>query len=134
MSSSALSDSLRLELEVPPEARAGEPVPVTIRVRNVAARPVQLHLMGRTVAFDIVVARAEDGAVVWRRLEGQAVPAILQLRTLAPDEVLELRDRWDQRTNAGARVPPGFYTVRGVVPTDEPRPLETPVARLRILP
>lgn len=109
-------------------------MPVTIRVRNVASRPVQLHLMGRTVAFDIVVARAEDGAVVWRRLEGQAVPTILQLRTLAPGEVLALGDRWDQRTSAGARVPPGFYLVRGLVPTDEPRPLETPVARVRILP
>lgn len=127
-------DSLRLELVAPTTIRAGAPVPVALRLTNVADRPAELHLVGREIAFDIVVAR-EDGTVVWRRLTRAAIQGILQIRTLAPGETLELRDVWRQRSDAGHPVPPGTYTLLGVVPTEEPkRPLRTAVAQLRILP
>jgi hypothetical protein len=109
-------DSMRVEIVVPPRVAAGEPVPIAIRIANTADRPIELHLQGRTVVFDLVVSRGE--AVVWRRLEAESVPAILQLRTLAPGEVLELKDAWQQADRAGRRVGPGEYSVSGEVPTD----------------
>jgi hypothetical protein len=110
------SDTMRVELVVPRMVAPGVPVPIAIKVRNTADRPVELHLQGRTVTFDLTVRR--DDSLVWRRLEGAAVPAILQLRRLAPGEVLELKDTWLQTDNAGRQVGPGEYTVSGTVPTE----------------
>jgi Intracellular proteinase inhibitor len=95
---------------------AGAPVPIAIRIANTADRPIELHLQGRTTVFDLIVNRGD--LVVWRRLEGESIPAILQLRMLAPGEVLELKDTWQQVDHAGRRVGPGEYSVTGVVPTD----------------
>jgi hypothetical protein len=109
-------DSMRVEIVVPPEVAAGEPVPIAIRIANPTDRPIEVHLQGRTVVFDLIVSRGD--AVVWRRLEGESVTAILQIRMLGPDEVLELKDVWRQVDRAGRRVGPGEYSVRGEIPTD----------------
>ncbi len=127
------ADSLRFEIEVPAQVRTGEPVPITLRATNSGEEPLELYLRGRTIAFDITVA-GEDGSVVWRRLEGQMIPAILQVRELAPGESLEFHDEWDQRANSGEPVSSGHYTVQGALLRDSPRPLETPTAPLLILP
>ena len=103
-------DSMRVEIVVPPRVAVGAPVPITLRIANTAARPIELHLQGRTIVFDLTVRRG--AAVVWRRLEGESVPAILQIRMLAPGEVLELKETWDQQ------VGPGEYNVSGEIPTD----------------
>jgi hypothetical protein len=126
-----LSDSLRLHLDVPDRVRTGEPVPIGIRVQNVSGGPLDLYLRGRTIAFDIVVSR-EPGEIVWRRLEGEVIPAILRIETLRPGEVLELSDVWDQRDDHGRAVPAGSYAVRGEILTEGPEPLTTPPRRLRI--
>jgi hypothetical protein len=89
--------------------------------------------MGRTIAFDLVV-RSPDGRVVWRRLEGQSIPAILQIRTPAPGEALALSDTWTQRGGDRRAVPPGTYSVEGVLPTDAPEPLRAPPVPLVITP
>jgi hypothetical protein len=133
VSEPAGADSVRLRLEVPARVRAGERVPIALRVENVAARPVELYLRGRTIAWDVVVARA-DGAVAWRRLEGEVIPAIVQLRALAPGEVLTLRGEWDQRTAGGAPAGPGRYVARGLLLTDRPEALETPAVPLEVVP
>jgi hypothetical protein len=109
-------DSMRVEIVVPPKVAVGVPVPIAIRIGNTAARPIELHLQGRTVVFDLTVSRGD--ALVWRRLEGEAVTAILQLRVLAPGEVLELKDTWQQTDGTGRPVGPGTYSVTGMVPTD----------------
>jgi hypothetical protein len=109
-------DSMRVEIAAPPSVALGEPVPIAIRIANTADRPIELHLQGRTTVFDLTVSRGDS--VVWRRLEGELSPAILQIRTLAPGEVLELKDTWDQRSNAGGPVGPGTYSVTGLMPTD----------------
>jgi len=127
------TDSLRFTLVAPDSVHAGEPVTFVLRLTNVTDRPVEAHFLGRTIAFDIVIAR-EDGTVVWRRLAKAVVPGILQLKVLAPGETLELRDVWRQRTNAGAPAAPGYYVVWGALPSDAPEPPHTPRARLRILP
>lgn len=122
----------RVEISVAAHVPLGEPLPVTVRVTNPGNRPLELHLQGRSITFDIVVRREQDGRMVWRRLHGSALPAILQLRVLAPGESLELSDTWDQRGSDGEQVAVGRYTVQGEVPTDEPEPMRTPVASLRI--
>ena len=119
-------DSLRLHLLAPATARPGEPVPITIRVVNGGDRPLELHLQGRDIVFDVVV-KSEAGAVVWRRLEGAFVQGILRLETVAPGASFDLHATW---IPAAA----GTYTIEGVLPTDEPAPLRTPMARLRVTP
>jgi hypothetical protein len=125
-------ESITFTVVVSGSAPRGEPVPITLRLTNAGDRTLTLYLTGRSITFDIIVARP-DGDVVWRRLEHVATQQILQVKTLAPGETLELQDRWRQRTNAGSSVPPGDYTVTGVIPTDG-QPLRTAPVRLRITP
>jgi hypothetical protein len=127
-----LSDSLRLSLGAPARSATGTPLPYTLTVENVSGRALDLYLRGRTIAFDIVVLNTA-GVPVWRRLEGEVIPAILRLETLAPGQLLELSDRWDQRDNAGRTVPAGDYSAYGEVLT-EGAPLRTPNVTLRIVP
>ncbi len=126
-------DSPTVTIEVPSEVSAGASVPLTLRVTNPTERPLTLYLRGRPVAFDVVVARG-DGTVVWRRLAGAVVTMVLQVRTLAPGETIELKDTWNQTTRTGARAGPGEYLVTGELLTDSPRPLVTASVPLRILP
>ena len=122
-----------VSLDVPDTAKAGSPVPIRIRVKNESAAPLDLYLRGRDVTFDITVADS-TGDPVWRKLEGEVTQAILQLKTLAPGEVMELSHTWDQKSQRGSPVPPGSYTVRGSVLTDGRTTLEPPPAVLRITP
>lgn len=124
-------DSLGLELVLPGRVRVGEAVRMKLRVQNQTQRILDLYLRGRTITFDVVVARP-DGEVVWQRLEDEIIPAIVHLRTLAPAERLELEAVWDQRTKQGRPAEPGEYTARGLLLV-EGDPLETPSAPFRIV-
>jgi hypothetical protein len=125
-------ESLHVRLDLPNEVRVGQAVPIVIRLENGGNQPLDLYLRGRTIAFDIFVAR-EDGQIVWQRLKDEVIPAIIQLKVLRAGEVLELKDEWRQRGNRGEPVEPGRYAVRGAVLTDGPAPLETTSVSLRIL-
>lgn len=127
-----LGDSLRFQVVAPDSVRSGQPVPIILRLVNSGDKPATVYLQGRPIAFDIAI-RGTDGAVVWRRLEGQVVSAILAVRELAPGEALTFADTWRQADNAGGPVPPGEYTVTGSLATDR-EPLLTPPARIRIVP
>lgn len=120
-------------LDVPGSVATGAVVPIRIRVRNSTSAPLDLYLRGRDITFDITVTDSA-GDAVWRRLEGEVVQAILQLRTLAPGEALELTHDWDQRSQRGSQVPAGRYTIRGAVLTDGRTTLESPPATLEIAP
>ena len=124
--------ALRIRLDAPAEVRAGDAVPFTLRVENAGARPLELYLRGRAIAFDVVVARP-DGLTMWRRLGGEVVQAILQIRVLAPGEVLELRAAWDQRDGRGAPVGPGDYRAHGVLLMESPERVSTAPVPLRIV-
>ncbi|HKC38352.1 MAG TPA: BsuPI-related putative proteinase inhibitor [Gemmatimonadales bacterium] len=124
-------DTIRFTVVAPDSVRPGEPVPIALHITNTSDRPVDLYVSGRTITFDIIVAR--DGEVVWRRLKHTSTQQILQVKTLSPGKNFELKDSWRQRTNAGAPVAPGDYTVTGIIPTDR-EPLRTAPARLRITP
>lgn len=118
-------------LVVPSAALTGAAVPIRLRVTNATAAPLDLYLRGREIAFDIAITDSA-GDAVWRRLEGEVVPAILQLKTLAPGEALELSHDWDQKSARGSQVEPGRYTVRGSILTDGTTSLDTPPVTLEI--
>jgi hypothetical protein len=122
---------LRVELQVSPRVRHSESVAITIRLTNETSRTLDATFVGRTITCDVIV-RDVDRRVVWRRLEGEVVPMVLQLRTFAPGEVVELAIAWDQRGTNGAPVTPGSYLVSGEVPTGDPEPLRTPEMTMRI--
>jgi hypothetical protein len=126
----APSDSLRIDLLVPDQVAAGEPVELALRIENVAGRPLDLYLMGRTIAFDLIV---EDraGAEIWSRLHDQVLQQILRVEHLAPGDTLTLEATWPQRSNVGSPVPPGDYRVRGEIFT-EGEPLVAGPVPLRI--
>jgi len=125
------ADSPKVVLDVPHEVGEGEAVPMKLRVTNTADRPLTLRLRGRPIAFDLVV-RRDDGTIVWRKLEGAMIAMVLQLRTLASGEALELEDVWRQQAADGTRVGPGDYTVTGALLTDSHTPLESAPAPLHI--
>jgi hypothetical protein len=127
-----LQDSLAFRVELPATTASGEAVPVVLRLTNTARQPVTLALEGRPIAFDVTIAR-EDGSVVWRRLEGQVVAAILAVRTLEPGESLTFATEWSGRLRDGSPAPPGRYTVTGSLPTDQPQGLATRPVPLRLL-
>jgi intracellular proteinase inhibitor BsuPI len=126
-------DSMTLRLAVPTRVRVGEPVPVTLSVTNRGATPLTLYLKGRPIAFDIVV-RRKGGEIIWRRLHGATIAMVLRVETVPPGDSMQLEDVWPQRTQAGAPVQPGDYTVTGELPTDGPEPLRSAAAPLRIDP
>jgi len=124
------TDSVRLELDVPAEARVGSTVPITLRVRNVGDRPIDLYLRGRTIAFDVIV-RRPGGEPVWRRLEHEIIPAILRLETLGPRQVLELHAEWFLDAEARAGVAAALYHLEGLLLTDG-APLRTEAVTLLV--
>lgn len=133
LSLGTVADSMRLEIVLPDSVRVREPVPVTLRLTNTGREPLTVYLQGRPIAFDLTV-RNLDGTIVWRRLEGEVVPAILAVRQLEPGASLEFEEVWRQVSNAGETVPPGDYRVTGALPTDAPEPLQTSPVVLRIVP
>jgi hypothetical protein len=124
--------TIRFEIEVPPEVAAGQPVLITLRARNTGAKPIDLYLRGREIAFDITIT-SDNGEIAWRRLQGRTIPAILQVRNLGAGESLELSDTWDQQSSAGSPVGPGLYRIQGTFPTDSRQPAKTPAVPLRIV-
>lgn len=128
-------DSLRVGLDVPAEARVGVRVAIRLRIENATDRPVPLQHAGLTPTADVVVSReGAGGAVVWRSLEGQAIPAILATRTLAPRARVAVDVAWDQRDGGGRPVGPGSYRVEARLLTDDPAGLPAPARRLRLVP
>lgn len=124
---------MRFDIIAPSDVRQGDPVPVTLRLTNTSDRPLTVYLQGRPTAFDIVV-KDEAGTVVWRRLEGQTITAILGIRTLEPGAALSFEDAWPQRDRSGRPTPPGLYTITGALPTDAPEPLVTRATTTRVGP
>lgn len=123
-------DSLEVALLVPSRVESGDPVPLRLRVRNHSGRALDLYLRGRSTTFDVIVTSA-DGNVVWQRLEGEILPAIVHIRTLEPGGQFEVEAVWDQRARKGQRVAPGAYTARGLL-LAEGEPLASPAVQFRI--
>jgi Intracellular proteinase inhibitor len=127
-----LQDSVAFRVHAPSSVRAGEPVPIELVLTNRTERPLTIYLQGRPLAFDVTI-RREDGTVVWRRLAGQVVSAILAVRELAPAQSLTFETAWDGRLSDGRPAPPGRYHIAGRLPTDSPEGLATLPVTLQIL-
>lgn len=108
---------------MPARVNAREPVPISLNVWNPTARSIDLYLRGRTTTFDVIICDAE-GATVWRRLEGQIIPAIVHVRPLEPATKLHFSTVWDQQARDGKPVAAGNYVARGFLLV-EGEPLET---------
>lgn len=106
---------LVLRVDLPDIAPTGMIIPFRVALANPGFSPVTVELSGRPTAFDLLV-QTEAGELIWRRLEGVPVEAVLVSRELAPGEVLTFDARWDQRDRQGDPVAPGVYQVRAVLP------------------
>jgi hypothetical protein len=104
-------DSVEVTISTPRYAALGDQVPISVVVRNNRQRRIELHLTGRDITFNIVVARTADSTIVWERLRNVAVQQILQLKSLAPGESFTLSDRW-RATEAGE------FVIGAELPTD----------------
>ena len=122
---------LVVDLTTPAEVPAGTTVPFVLSLTSRASRPLDLYLRGRTLTFDVEVT-GPRGQAVWRLLEGEMIPAIVHLRTLAPGERIEVRAAWDQRRTDGRPAGPGAYVARGLLLL-EGDPLATAPASFRIV-
>jgi hypothetical protein len=127
-----LQDSVAFRVHAPTSVHVGEPLPIELVLTNRTERPLTLYLQGRPLAFDITI-RRDDGSVVWRRLEGQVVSAILAVRELAPAESLTFEAVWDGRRTGGGAVAPGRYHIVGSLRTDTPEGLTTSPAPLQVM-
>ena len=128
-STDTASDGLDLELVIPACIRSGETVQLTLRVVNPSERGIDLYLRGRSITFDVEIART-NGEVVWRLLADEIIPAIVHLRTLGAGERIEARATLDQKER-GRDLEPGDYRARGLLLL-ETASLETPWRPLRV--
>lgn len=126
-----LNTQLRLTLEAPERARLGAPVPLVFTVTNAARVSVTLQLLGRTPTADFQVSDPR-GRIIWTRLQGQTLLGALRLFPLHAGKDLSFRQVWKQRTDTGCPVAPGEYLIRGVLLTDDPEGLASPIARINI--
>ena len=111
-----------VRLVAPESALQHQPVAIAVVIENPSDEPVDLHLQGREIVFDVMVT-GEDGHLVWQRENG-VTQAILRLETLAPGAAIRLEEMWDQTDLSGQPVDAGLYTIHGTVPTDS-EPLYT---------
>ena len=118
---------------MPPEARAGDSVSIVLRLVNDGSVPVDVPLQGRPVAFDVSVTRP-DGSLVWRRLEGEVVTAILQLRSVPAGDTLVFQANWDQRDARRPAGATGRVSRHGIRAVGSAQGFEAGPVNLRIRP
>lgn len=109
---------LMLWLDIPSEVSAGGVVPLTLKVKNISARPIVLG--HASPAYNFIITRP-DGTEVWRHTMGRL--DIILSKTVLPGEELNFTAEWDQRELKwdehhgpvkGDLVPPGTYWVQGI--------------------
>lgn len=128
-----VSDSLELSTRVSPRVHPSGRVDIELTARNPTPRALDLYLRGRDPTAEVLV-RDEAGAVVWRKLEGAAIPAILQLRSLMPGDSLVLRESWTPRDRGGRRLPPGTYRIEAELLVQDGGVLPFPAITFELLP
>lgn len=102
---------LKPDLVIPSEVRAGERVPLKLKVKNRTDRPVVLW--GGYPLADFIVTKP-DGTEVWRWSSGKVFIAIGLQMVLQPGEEKEYEESWQQVDNDCRLVSPGTYLVRGI--------------------
>lgn len=118
-----------VSLVAPDVVKVGTRVRFGLHVRNAGDQAVDLYLRGREPTMEVVVSD-EHGRTLWRRLEGQIIPAVLQLHALAPGGELEVSAEWDLRVH-GRPIPPGRCVLHASLLT-ESQPLAAPVRSMDV--
>jgi hypothetical protein len=104
-------DTVLVRISAPRTASVGDVVPITVVLQNNRERSIDLHLTGREIVYDIVIARANK-SIVWQRLNPNATTqSIVQLKTLGPGESFTLTDNWTASE-------PGSFVIGAELPTD----------------
>lgn len=119
---------LTLRLEAPSEARLGQKVPLKLRLKNRREQPLQVT----SPAYDFIV--MQEDREIWRWSYGKPILKGSEQKTLAPGEVLEFTEEWDQRDSKGNPIPSGTYAVRGLLNVEPPGKLETELSFVTIGP
>lgn len=102
--------------------RPGEPVILTMTVRNIGSQPVTL-LFNASQRYDFLIRHVPTGQVVWQWSLGKQFLWVLGTETLQPGEVRVVKEEWKQLSNANALVPTGFYRLDSVVTSSTPAAL-----------
>jgi hypothetical protein len=104
---------VRLSLDlVRDRFRLGETVPLQLTLTNTGQDRLHLRFRsGQRYEFEVL----RDKALIWNWSGKQLFTQSLSTLTLAPDEDVVYNADWTQRSNADRAVPPGAYTVRGIV-------------------
>ena len=123
--------SLTVSLLAPDAVPSGNDLSFEVVLRNETDDTVVAHLHGREIVWDVVVTDSA-GEVLWQRLSGAIIPAILRLDTFAPGESRRFHTTWDRRDPEGRRVGPGTYFAKARVPSDA-GDLLSPEVVIRIL-
>ncbi|MBC7895563.1 MAG: hypothetical protein H7066_09120 [Cytophagaceae bacterium] len=131
MTESVTGDSLQFTVRVPESVHVGERVRVRLRLANVGAQAIELHLQGLETVFDVVVLD-DTGAEVWRRSDGTHALAVPQLRPLAAGDSIEFVATWHQADRTGHQVTTGAYAVIGELPGDGLTPMRSAPAPLQV--
>jgi hypothetical protein len=87
-------------------------VPLRLTVENTGTMPLTVPFASGQM-YDFEVRR--NGELVWNWAHDKAFTQALQQRQVPAGEEMEFAESWDFRNNDGERVPPGEYTVRGVL-------------------
>jgi len=122
--------ALNVTLEIPKKRfSAGESVPLKLTLANGGGQPVIVPFRsGQKFDFELL----RDGKLIWNWANGRMFTQALAPMRLKPGESTSFTTQWDQRSNAGAPVPAGAYTVRAFVTTVGDRKPLTITQRIEI--
>lgn len=122
-----LDVSLRIEQS---RVRSGDEVPLAMVVRNTGNRSLTIPFRGEQ-QFDFQV--LDRGRAVWNWSANRSFARRASSLTLNPGEEIQFSTRWNGETDSGDPLPPGRYTVRGILlmPARQPRLISEDTIDLR---
>lgn len=119
------------------EARANETLELKLKVKNIANNSVATYIQGLPEtnyvgAWDFIITK--EGREIWRldtwaERHHWAFQPVLSKVTIESGQELEFKVKWRQVDNEDNPVPPGFYTVQGIVKLGDPP--ETQILKTR---
>jgi hypothetical protein len=99
--------------------RLGDPVVMTMTIRNVGTQPVTLKF-NSSQRYDFFVRHIPTNQVVWQWSFDRFFLWVLGGETLQPGETRVVKEEWRQSKNGGGQVPTGTYRLDGIVTSFDP--------------